>query len=197
VTVSGSALRGGGLSGTGGASGEGGTVRAEARKAKKVAYISAVLVVIIFTAVAFTLHGRTESGRSEFHAEDQISMIFLGLLAAGVVLMFTRPRIVADSDGVRVRNLLAWKYIPWDMIAAVRFDRGSPWVALDLQDDNVISVMAVQAADKEYAVDTVRKLRAMLAAHQDARRASDAARVDGLLTSDAAAVDDTEHPERD
>lgn len=162
VTVSDSALRGGET-----------TVRAEARKAKKVAYISAVLVVIIFTAVAFTLHGRTESGRSEFHAEDQISMIFLGLFAAAAVLMFTRPRIIADSDGVRVRNLLAWKYIPWDMIAAVRFDRGSPWVALDLQDDNVISVMAVQAADKEYAVATVRRLRAMLAVHQDTHRASE------------------------
>ena len=137
-------------------------VDAQARKAKKVAYISAALVVVIFTGVAFTLRGRTDSGKSEFHIEDQIAMILLGLLAAAAVLMFTRPRIIADADGVRVRNLLAWKYFPWPVIAAVRFDRGSPWVALDLQDDDVISVMAVQAADKEYALDTVRALRRLL-----------------------------------
>jgi len=139
-------------------------VDAQARKATRVAYISAGLVVVIFTAVAFTLRGKTDSGRSEFHVEDQIAMILLGLLAAGAVLMFTRPRIIADIDGVRVRNLLAWKYFPWSVIAAVRFDRGSPWVALDLYDDDVISVMAVQAADKEYALDTVRTLRRLLAA---------------------------------
>jgi hypothetical protein len=142
-------------------------VDAQARKAKKVAYISATLVVVIFTSVAFTLRGRTDSGRSEFHVEDQIAMIFLGLLAAAAVLMFTRPRIIADADGVRVRNLLAWKYFPWPVIAAVRFDRGSPWVALDLQDDDVISVMAVQAADKEYALDTVRALRRLHAASRE------------------------------
>jgi hypothetical protein len=142
-------------------------VDARARKAKKVAYISAALVVIIFTTVAFTLHGKTDSGKSEFHVEDQIAMILLGLLGAAGVLIFTRPRIIADADGVRVRNLLAWKYFPWQVITAVRFDRGSPWVALDLQDDDVISVMAVQAADKEYALDTVRALRGLLTASRE------------------------------
>jgi Bacterial PH domain len=143
------------------------TVNVHARKAKKVAYISATLVVVIFTSVAFTLRGRTDSGRSVFHIEDQIAMIVLGLLAAAAVLMFTRPRIIADADGVRVRNLLGWKYFSWSVITAVRFDRGSPWVALDLQDDDVISVMAVQAADKEYALDTVRALRRLLAASRE------------------------------
>src|SRR5262249_17229287 len=138
------------------------TIDAHAQKAKKVAYVAAVLVVIIFTSVAFTLHGKTESGRSVFHIEDQIAMVLLGLLAAAGILIFTRPRIIADRQGVRVRNLVAWKAYPWDMIAAVRFDRGSPWVAIDLLDDDVVSVMAVQATDKQYAVDAVRGLRRLL-----------------------------------
>ncbi|HEY7174104.1 MAG TPA: PH domain-containing protein, partial [Micromonosporaceae bacterium] len=99
---------------------------------------------------------------SVFHIEDQIAMVVLGLLAAAGILIFTRPRIIADRHGVRVRNLVAWKYYPWDMIAAVRFDRGSPWVAIDLVDDDVVSVMAVQATDKQYAVDAVRGLRRLL-----------------------------------
>jgi hypothetical protein len=95
------------------------------------------------------------------------------------VLIFTRPRIIADTHGVRVRNLLGWKYFPWAVITAVRFDRGSPWVALDLQDDDVVSVMAVQAADKEYAVDTVRALRALLAASREQAAHDDLAGPDG------------------
>lgn len=139
------------------------TVAASARRAHKVAWISAVIVVIVFTAIAFTLHGKTESGKSVFHAEDQVAMIILGLLAAAGILMFTRPRIVADADGVRLRNLLGWKHLPWQVIAAVRFDRGHSWASLELRDDDTIAIMAIQAADNKYALDTVRTLRTMLA----------------------------------
>jgi Bacterial PH domain len=48
----------------------------------------------------------------------------------------------------------------------VRFDRGSPWASLELRDDDVVQVMAVQVMDKEYAVDAVRALRHLLAAAQ-------------------------------
>ncbi len=74
--------------------------------------------------------------------------------------MFTRPRIIADADRRTSSQPARLEFFPWPVIAAVRFDRGSPWVAIDLQDDDVISVMAVQAADKDYALDTVRALRA-------------------------------------
>jgi len=139
-------------------------VTAQGQKARKVAYIAAAAIVIVFVGVAFTLHGKTESGRSYFHREDQIAMTLLGLICAAAVLMFTRPRIIADRSGVRVRNLMGWVEVPWELVTAVRFDRGSPWVAIDLRDDDVISVMAVQAADKDYAVAAVRGLRALLAA---------------------------------
>jgi hypothetical protein len=138
-------------------------VAARGQKAQKVAYIAAVAIVVVFAAVALTLRGKTDSGKSYFHPEDQIAMTLLGLLAAVAILWFTRPRLEADRTGIRVRNLLGWIDVPWEIVTAVRFDRGSPWVAIDLQDDDVISVMAIQAADKEYAVAAVRGLRALLA----------------------------------
>jgi hypothetical protein len=138
-------------------------ISARAQKAQKVAYISAGTIFVVFGAVALTLRGKTESGQSYFHPADQVAMTLLGVLAAVAILWFTRPRLVADRSGVRVRNLMGWIEVPWEIISAVRFDRGSPWVAIDLQDDDVISVMAIQAADKDYAVNAVRGLRAMLA----------------------------------
>jgi hypothetical protein len=140
-----------------------GTVSARGQKAQKVAYISASAIILVFTLVAITLHGKTDSGKSYFHGEDQVAMILLGLMCAAAIFWFTRPRIVADRGGIRVRNLLGWVEVPWEIVTAVRFDRGSPWVAIDLRDDDVISVMAIQATDKDYAVNAVRGLRSLLA----------------------------------
>ena len=50
------------------------------------------------------------------------------------------------------------------MVRRIRFDKGNPWVSLELEDDEVVAVMAVQAADKEHAVAAARQLRALLAA---------------------------------
>lgn len=143
------------------------TVTVRPRKTRKVAIGAAVFVVIVFTAIAFALRGKTESGKSVFRVEDQIAMVVLGLLGAAGILMFIRPTLVADRNGLRFRNLLGWIDLPWEVVEAVRFDYGSPWVSLDLRDDDVIAVMAVQAADKEYAVSAVRSLRALLAASRD------------------------------
>jgi Bacterial PH domain len=142
------------------------TINARGQKAQKVAYIGSASVIVVFSLVAITLRGKTESGDSYFHPEDQVAMILLGFLCAAGIFWFTRPRIVADSSGLRVRNLLGWVDVPWEVVTAVRFDRGSPWVAIDLQDDDVISVMAIQATDKDYAVAAVRGLRALLAESQ-------------------------------
>jgi hypothetical protein len=67
-----------------------------------------------------------------------------------------------------VRNLMGGYDLPWDVVRSVQFSRGAPWASLELRDDNVISMMAVQAADKAYALGAVRALRSLLAAHQAA-----------------------------
>ena len=96
-------------------------------------------------------------------------MILLGVLAAGGSLLLARPSLEADESGVRVRNLFGVVDLPWAVIRGVRFNRGAPWVALDLQDDDVVSVLAIQAADKEHAVRAVRDLRAMHARYASAQ----------------------------
>jgi hypothetical protein len=47
------------------------------------------------------------------------------------------------------------------VVRAVRFDRNSAWAMLELHDDETVAVHALQAVDKEYAVDGVRALRAL------------------------------------
>lgn len=81
------------------------------------------------------------------------------------VLAFTRPRVEADGRGVRVRNLIGWSEVPWEVVRGVRFDRGAPWASLELHDDELLPVLALQAVDKDHAVDGVRALRRLHRAH--------------------------------
>ena len=141
-------------------------VSARPRKATVIARVMAGAVVVIFTAVGVGLHGKTDSGTGVFGVWDQVAMIGLGILGALGILLFTRPRVEADAQGIRVRNLVGGYDLPWEVVRSVQFGRGAPWATLELQDDDVVSMMAVQAADKQYAVATVRALRALLASHQ-------------------------------
>jgi hypothetical protein len=143
-------------------------VRARPRKATAIARLMAGAVVVIFTVIGVALHGKTDGGTGVFGRGDQVAMIGLGLLGAAGILLFTRPRVEADARGIRVRNVIGGYELPWEVVRSIQFGRGAPWATLELQDDDLVSVMAVQAADKQYAVATVRALRVLLANHQQA-----------------------------
>ena len=140
------------------------TVKARPVKTTRVAWVLAVVVVAVFSAVATTLRGATDSGKGVFQVGDQWAMIVLGVLGALGILMFTRPRVSADAKGIRIRNVIGSYDLPWEVVRSIEFRRGSPWASLELRDDDVIAIMAVQAADRAHAVAAVRGLRALLAA---------------------------------
>jgi hypothetical protein len=141
------------------------------RRVRRVCWILAPAVVAFFGFLAVALGGESTSvggNRGAFQASDQVAMVALGLFAAAAILLFTRPKVVADPRHIRIQNVIGGYDLPWEVVRAVRFDRGSPWATLELQDDDVVAVMAVQAADKEHALTAVRALRGLLAAHQAA-----------------------------
>jgi hypothetical protein len=138
------------------------------RKVRRVAWVVAVVVVVVFTVLGTALTGPTDSGKSVFRTSDQVAMIILGVLAGAAILLFTRPRVSADERHIEIRNVIGGYDLPWVLVRELRFERGASWVTLELEDDDVVAVMAIQAADKEYAVAAARQLRALL----DASRAA-------------------------
>ncbi|MEW2472597.1 PH domain-containing protein [Micromonospora gifhornensis] len=140
-------------------------VRLRPRRIRVVCWVSAVVVVVLFAVIATTLTGPTGNGYGTFQRGDQFAMIGLGVLFALGALLFTRPRVEADARGVRVRNIIGSYELPWEVVRGIRFDRGAPWAALELYDDDLLPVVALQAADKQHAVDGVRALRRLHQAH--------------------------------
>ncbi|MFI6074848.1 PH domain-containing protein [Actinoplanes sp. NPDC051343] len=138
------------------------TVLYRPHKIRWVAGAAAAGVVVLFTAISFGLHGSAgfdDSGK--FERGDQTAMIGLGILIALGILAFCRPKVTAGADGIHIRNVVGGYDLPWSVVRAVRFDRNSPWAQLDLYDDEQVSIHALQAADKDYAVEGVRTLRAL------------------------------------
>jgi mannose/fructose/N-acetylgalactosamine-specific phosphotransferase system component IIC len=127
------------------------------KKIRRVAWACAVGLVAVFTVVGLLL-GNTPTGVI-FRTSDQVAMIVLGFLLAGGVLLLTRPRVTADASGVDVRNVVTSHHFEWKDVLSVSFPDGAAWARLELPEDEYISVMAVQAVDREYAVSSVRALR--------------------------------------
>ncbi|AEV87329.1 hypothetical protein ACWT_6314 [Actinoplanes sp. SE50] len=144
------------------------------RRIRWVAGPIAAAVAIFFTVLSFGLHGQGgfdhsgQVGVGSFQRGDQVAMIGLGILLGLGILTFCRPRVAADEQGVHVRNVVGGYDLPWDVVRAVRFDRNSPWAQLELFDDEQVSIHALQAVDKDYAVDGVRALRALHSASHKA-----------------------------
>jgi hypothetical protein len=101
-----------------------------------------------------------------FQTADQVAIALLGVVIAGAVCLFARPRLRIGAPGVSVRNLLGYRLIPWSEVVDVSFPRGARWARVDLPDDEYIPVMAIQAVDKERAVDAMDSVRRLLARYR-------------------------------
>jgi Bacterial PH domain len=127
-------------------------------------YAAAFVIAAVHSAVGFLL--KIRSSGVIFQTADQVAIAVLGLVIAGVVLLFARPRLRVGPAGMSVRNLLGDKLIGWPDVVGVSFPAGSRWARIDLPDDEYIPVMAIQAVDKDRAVDAMDTVRSLLARYR-------------------------------
>lgn len=137
------------------------------RKLLWVCRAAAVGLVVVFGVVAYLLPDRQGRGDAAFGPGDQIAFFCIGLLLAWAALQFTRVRVEADATGIRIRNYVGEKVLPWQVVAAVRFDDGASWASLDLQDDDTVALLALQANDGAQTIEAVLALRGLLAASRN------------------------------
>ena len=144
---------------------------ARPHKIRVVASVVAVVLVVVFTAVALLLR-ETPTGVF-FHRSDQVAMAGIGVVLAFAALWLTRPRVSADDKGIEVRNLLGTSHFDWDVVEAISFPDGASWARLELPDDEYVPIMALQSIDGIYAVKGIKELRAMLKRFHEAKEHSE------------------------
>jgi hypothetical protein len=140
-------------------------VSAVPRRWRLLCAAAAVVVAAVLTYVGVTLP-QNATGVARFTVADQVAVVGLGLVLGAGLLVLGRPRVDADADGIRVRNLFGERILPWTAVQAIRFDRRFRWATLLLTNDDEFAVLAIQGADGDRAVEAVEGLRALLAAHR-------------------------------
>jgi hypothetical protein len=131
----------------------------------------AAVVIAVAVVVAITLTS-SSTGVVAFSLDDQIAIFGLGLALGGAIMALGRSRVDADTEGLRIRNIVVRHELPWTAVRAVSFARSSPWATLQLENGDEVALLAVQAVDQERAVQAVDALRALHAA----KRAQDPVR---------------------
>lgn len=127
----------------------------------RTAWAVAIVLLGVFAGIGLLLRS-APPGQLQFQLGDQLAITALGLAGAAAVLWFTRFRVVADPSGVRVRNALGEKHVPWGVVVGVRFVPGDSWAHLQLHDDELLPLLAVQANDGRLAHEAVDHLRRLL-----------------------------------
>jgi hypothetical protein len=123
-------------------------------------------IVILAANVVIGVMLKASSTGVVFQTADQVAMVLLGVVIAGAVLLFARPRLRAGRSGLAVRNMLGEKVIAWPDVVDVSFPPGARWARVDLADDEYIPLMAIQAVDKERAVAAMDRVRELLSRYR-------------------------------
>jgi hypothetical protein len=129
------------------------------RKMLIASWVGAVVTVALFVVIAVVL--RSDPTGVFFRFADQVALVLLGLFIAGGLLLFARPRVRADAEGIEVRNVFVTRRLPWALVLRVAFPDGASWARLDLPDDEYLPVLAIQAVDGQRAVAAITRVRAL------------------------------------
>ncbi|ASU79361.1 hypothetical protein CDG81_14890 [Actinopolyspora erythraea] len=140
-------------------SGGGNLVQVRPKRVRSVA-VPAALVVFVVCGVAALMLRSTANGLL-LTVSDQVAMVGIGAVLAGLILLSTRPRLRADESGVEVRNSILTRRYSWSDVRGVSFPEGATCARLELPDDEYEPITAIQSFDGEHAVRAMRDLRAL------------------------------------
>ncbi|OYO09623.1 hypothetical protein CGZ94_18385 [Enemella evansiae] len=125
------------------------------------------LIVIGLVAAGF---GLSPTMRVRFTL-FQLSTLFV-IAGGGIFIMMSLAlsRVVADADGLTIRNSVHTRRLRWDEIRDVRWGPGASWAQLILDDDPTHPsrwpMLALQTVDRRRTDRAVRRLREMLREHR-------------------------------
>ncbi|MCT9004276.1 PH domain-containing protein [Streptomyces sp. NPDC054766] len=114
-------------------------------------------ILVVITTVAMLLE--------QLGPGEKLSFIFTAALLFGVLLLLSRPKVVADESGVTVVNIVSRRHLDWAEILQVNLRPGDPWVFLDLSDGTSLPALGIQPGiAKQRAIEDARTLRALASA---------------------------------
>ncbi|KUJ69585.1 hypothetical protein ACZ90_09580 [Streptomyces albus subsp. albus] len=123
-------------------------------------------VLLTFGVVLFAVLSAIGLLLTRLSPGEKISFVLTGLLFFGGLLLLSRPKVVADREGVTVVNLATVRRLAWPEVLRVNLRAGDPWVYLDLADGTSLPAMGIQPGiAKQHAIQDAKALRALVEEH--------------------------------
>ncbi|MEU6576475.1 PH domain-containing protein [Streptomyces sp. NPDC046805] len=93
---------------------------------------------------------------------DRLTFVLTGALVFWTLARFARVKVVADTSGVTVVNIVGTRRLDWAEILRVNLRPGDPWVFLDLSDGTSLAALGIQPGiARQRAIADARTLRAL------------------------------------
>ena len=97
---------------------------------------------------------------------ERLSFVLVAALLFAALALFSRPKVVADEQGVTVVNIVSRRRLDWAEIVQVIMRPGDPWVFLNLSDGTSLPALGIQPGlAPRRALADARALRALADAH--------------------------------
>ncbi|MGW0906685.1 PH domain-containing protein [Streptomyces sp. NPDC002853] len=123
-------------------------------RTRAVLLTAGVAILVVLTVIALLIPGLSPG--------ERLSFIFTGVLLLGVLMLLSRPKVVADESGVTVVNIATSRRLAWAEIVQVNLRPGDPWVFLNLSDGTSLPALGIQPGiAKQRAIEDARALRAL------------------------------------
>jgi hypothetical protein len=119
----------------------------------------AVAVVGALTTVALLM---PHDGTSPWSTAERAAVIGTAVLIGAGLALLSRPKAVADAEGLTVVNLTVRRRLAWPEVLRVNLAHGDAWVRLDLADGTTLPVMGIQPGiAPQRALRDARRLRGL------------------------------------
>ncbi|MER6012739.1 PH domain-containing protein [Streptomyces bluensis] len=123
-------------------------------RTRAVLLTASVAIFVVIAVIAMLLE--------QLGPGERMSFVFTGALLSCVLLLLSRPKVVADESGVTVVNIVGKRRLEWAEILRVNLRPGDPWVFLDLSDGSSLPALGIQPGiAKQRAIEDARTLRAL------------------------------------
>ncbi|HEU5331486.1 MAG TPA: PH domain-containing protein [Actinocrinis sp.] len=132
-------------------------------RTRAIVFVVAVLMASSMSLVAALL---PSDGGAPWPLPDRIAFGAIGFAGAAVLCVLARPKVVADSGGLTVVNMMRTHRLEWPQIVRVNLRPGDPWVLLDLDSGDTLAAMGIQPSNGPAAArQAVSDLRSLVELH--------------------------------
>lgn len=126
---------------------------------RKLAWILVVVIMIVHVFMAIVV--RVGDTGVTVTLADQMGFIGIGVVFSFVALSLLRPRVLVNSKGVEVRNIVNGQFYPWEIIYGLSFPQEARWARLELPDFEFVPMMALNIYDKATIAQNVERFRVL------------------------------------